>query len=527
MFSCHKIWYTWNEKIGGETLEKERIGLFQTKDKKIQEYPLNQQCIDLIIEELTRDEFLYVRYQETWGTELELENLLEKLFVKQFEGRELNKQLANLRKESINRKKKNWMKVLDSELEAKRASILDSLDIIETPSLENLSDEEQADFYIQKVREKAESWFKDKKQKLIDYPMFRSKSNVIQKNSILDDISYLMGNSLKQLQLSNPTKNLLVFPRDDIPFDEVSKKQKLHINELHPNKAIYTREDKKTDELTYNYNYSLALSNTVYPNVIETRNLDAIDRIIIGSAISHAGEDFVTKREFDVPLLSIVKDVFKSNSKKSYETVENRLLKIRDYSILKIEKLDDATENKTSYGYFDFVKTMTTQDTGERIAHIVVNKYIHEQYVDDQVFRIYKEQLDRLDFRTQNILFYLQKERILCNRQTGEKQVFSKLNYINFTSNVNFSLKRKSLIRKQIVESLKKLKEEKIVIQDYRIISADVFQILFIPLGDEEVQDFLSNVTLETTKRILPIASDMKMAVPIQNNVLQEPESPD
>ncbi len=508
-------------------MEKERVGLFQMKDKKIQEYPFNQQVVDAVIEELSKDESLYGRYQEVWGAELELENLLEKLFVKQYEGRELNKQLASLRKESINKKKKNWMKALEQELESKRASILDSLDIIEIPSLESLSDEEQADFYIQKMREKAESWCRDKKQKLIDYPMFRNKSKVIQKNSILDDISHLMGNRLKLLQLSNSTKNLLVFPRDDIPFDEVSKKQKLHINEVHPNKAVYTREDKKTDDLTYNYNYSLALSNTVYPNVIETRNLDAIDRIIIGSAISHAGKDFVTKREFDVPLLSIVKDVFKSSSKKSYDTVENRLLKIRDYSILKIEKLDGVTENKTSYGYFDYVKTMTTQDTGERIAHIVVNKYIHEQYVDDQVFRIYKEQLDRLDFRTQNILFYLQKERILCSRQSGEKQVFSTLSYINFTSNVNFSLKRKSLIRQQIIESIKKLKQEKIVVQDFRIISADVFQILFIPLGEEEVQDFLSNVTLESTKRILPIVSDLKLAVPVQNNVLPEPESPD
>ena len=173
-------------------MEKERVGLFQMKDKKIQEYPFNQQVVDAIIEELSKDESLYGRYQEVWGAELELENLLEKLFVKQYEGRELNKQLASLRKESINKKKKNWMKALEQDLESKRASILDSLDIIEIPSLESLSDEEQADFYIQKMREKAESWCRDKKQKLIDYPMFRNKSKVIQKNSILDDISHLM-----------------------------------------------------------------------------------------------------------------------------------------------------------------------------------------------------------------------------------------------------------------------------------------------------------------------------------------------
>lgn len=479
-------------------MESEHNGLFEDKEKRINQYVFNQVMLDNVIEELTQSRKLHKRFKDVVSGDLADE--VEELFVKYFEGKELRNSLMHLKSRVITPKKRKWMKTLDKDLTSKAYHLAPLVDT-DTDDTDELDEDKKIEHDLDKTKKRAIEWYENDESRLIDYPLFKLKSRTVQRNSILEDIACFIGNYFwADLDSRKAFEIPWVFANDSPPFDSSSRKETYEKVDENDSHAIYSKTVQATENLSYNYNISVKNHGDVKAEIIETKNLDRLDRIIIGSALSHGGEDFITKREFYIPIIDIVQDVYRSKSAKAYKLVEERLLKIQSYNVTKhITKAGEPVKTQ-AYGFFDNVEINHEENT----ANIVVNKYLHQQYVTRQVFQIYKEELDLLDPRTQNLLFYLQKERFLLNKTKSGRDEFIPYSYMNISSNVNFDVKRKSLRLKQIKESLEMLKKNKIVVQDYEFISNNAFLIKFIPLGPAEVQDFASSVTLESTRKILP-----------------------
>lgn len=479
-------------------MKKEYIGLFEDKDKRVNQYVFNKELLDSLILGLEHSRKLHKRF--TVAVSNNLAGEVEALFVKYFEGKELRNSMMHLNTRVINPKKRKWMKTIDKDLSSK-AFHLENLVDTDADGTDELDEDQKIEYDLKNTKKRAIEWYESDETRLIDYPLFKLKSRTVQRNSVLEDIACFMGKFFwEDLDSRKAFETPWLFANDAPPFDSSSRKETYEKVDENDSHAIYSKTVKATENLSYNYNVSIENFGDVNADIIEMKSLDTLDKIIIGSAIAHGGEDFITKREFYVPILDIVQDVYRSKSAKAYHLVEERLLKIRNYNITKrITRAGELVESQ-AYGFFETVKI----NHEDKVANIVVNKHLHQQYVTRQVFQIYKEELDLLDLRTRNLLFYLQKERFLLNKQRESHDEFIPYSYMNISSNMNFDVKRKSLRLKQIKESLEMLKENQIAVQDYESISNNTFLIKFIPLGTAELQDFASDVASASTRKILP-----------------------
>ena len=107
-----------------------------------------------------------------------------------------------------------------------------------------------------------------------------------------------------------------------------------------------------------------------------------------------------------------MKALYKTDSKRNYQMIEERITKMKHYSMSKVQ------HNKTiAYGIFDFVD-ITTMPNGTRIAEIHVNEVIYRDYIQRQTVRIYKNKVEKLSLdAAYHLLFVMQKSVSFAMKQ--------------------------------------------------------------------------------------------------------------
>ncbi|MFC6604392.1 hypothetical protein ACFQDF_27175 [Ectobacillus funiculus] len=293
-----------------------------------------------------------------------------------------------------------------------------------------------------------------------------------------------MGITLTDTSLQALDENIIESPFSTVenPFF-ANTRGKVHLTD-----PLLEREGKEYFLNHYNpyedEGYQLLIEKEyVEENGNKVSDLDRLDYKIFLEVMSHRDELFATQKVITIKVGDIVKSLYKTDSKRNYKTVEDRIAKMKHYSMTKVE-----SNRKTSYGIFDFVD-ITTNPNGTRIAEIHVNEVIYRDYIQRQTVRIYRNKVEKLSLDSSyHLLFVMQKERLICY-ETKSPYTVSR-DYLYFSTKIRFRKRRKQENLKEVEEALDELVQQKIAVQSYRR-SGQVFQITFIPIEEEEVKNLL------------------------------------
>lgn len=329
---------------------------------------------------------------------------------------------------------------------------------------------------------------------LTAYPFIEDKSNRVMKRAIMDDVALELVYFLEKEWESNdysvqPYKELRDYPvntqivfdnkvhRKELEFDgEITLEgEKLPYKDLGPDVnpvQMIVRNTKVIQEMTE----KLGITDSI-------KDLDPYDREIISSVMGHRSESFAVNPTIMAPLREVMLDVFKSDNKKNNTNLIQRLINLTKMTF---SQYDEETGNFRLFGIFDYIE-FSGEDNMQ--VEIIINKAIHDAYINKQTLRIYREQMEQLEMPMHSFLLFIQKERISAyklNRVRGEITVDT------FRRNLRFKAKRKKEVRDEIIASLNVLIERNLLVMSYTH-GTDLFLIDFVPMDNNEVRDIVNS----------------------------------
>lgn len=223
-------------------------------------------------------------------------------------------------------------------------------------------------------------------------------------------------------------------------------------------------------------------------------SLDDLDYEIFDQVMAKRDIEFVERQKIFVSVGELVRSVFKQkgSSKRHYEQIVKRLLKLKDVSF-KIK-----TENG-SYVIFDLFDQVKFLEDGVRVE-IKINEFTHEQYIDNHVTKIYSDKIKNLCLPiSESMVFILQKERFThsTNHEEGNLELpFFNYPYEFFTRRIRFPTRKKLVNLSMIEQSLQEIVENNTTVESFRKVQ-DVFQIRFIPVSKSEAEDLIETNTFK------------------------------
>lgn len=464
------------------------------------------QFSDILLEKsvlVIKDSNVYPKYKTYFTTDLKMEVL--ELFETYFNGKEWSKVKFHFHSQINVKKRKRWVKKAlkdlsektdkkPKELYAYYLTIINDvkleLNSVEHFEQNNVNPREKLQLKINEIK----SWESDFSQPISSYPFLKDKSKVTIKRAILDDIALILVYFLEEewtkptpVQIRNqsikefPFEKQVIFdnkvPRKPIKFDgelelegEIAKFKTLGTKEEPVNLMI--QEDESIKKITEKFGVSDSI-----------KDLDYYDRELFAAVLDNRDERFAIDSTITTTLGQLVKDVFQSDGKKNYNNVIERLIKLRKVTFAEV--MDNGKARV--FGFFDYIELSNDKYDSMKVD-IVINKAIHDTYINKQTLRIYKDQLNLLEKPLHSFLLYIQKERILAYRAGID---YSDITISKFSSNVRFSAKRKADVRKEISKSLDRLIETKVLINNY-VHGNELFRVQFIPMDENEVRDIVN-----------------------------------
>ncbi len=139
-----------------------------------------------------------------------------------------------------------------------------------------------------------------------------------------------------------------------------------------------------------------------------------------------------------------MKALYKTDSKRNYQMIEERITKMKHYSMTKVQH-----NKKIAYGIFDFVD-ITTMPNGTRIAEIHVNEVIYRDYIQRQTVRIYKNKVEKIKFRRRLsfAIRYAKKSVSFAMKQKSSYNVTRDYLYFSTKSPLSKKTKKKKTLSK-------------------------------------------------------------------------------
>lgn len=338
--------------------------------------------------------------------------------------------------------------------------------------------------YIQVQIERLREWSEDDGKLLTEYPYLSNKTKTQISKAIRIDLSMLLG---EWLVTGGKSVNQIIespFSTVENPFFSNRRGALKLDNELlvQGQKEYLLSSYKVNDEADY-----LLMVEKEYAadNSHRVNDLDQTDYKIFLEVMSYRDSLFATQKVITVKLGDIVRNIYSSDGKNNYKSLEERLAKMKAYSMTKV--LQNGT--KTTFGIFDTIEYPPELTGGIRTANIYVNEMIYREYIQRQTVRIYKTKLEKLTTDSaRHLIFILQKERLICY-ETNATYTVSR-DYLYFATRVRFKKRRKSDNLKEIQEALDDLIQQSIVVKSYKR-TRDMFQIEFFPIDEQEVKDIV------------------------------------
>jgi hypothetical protein len=427
----------------------------------------------------------------------DLESTILPLYQQHFENKDVNEALRILKKDFLNRTKRRWLdaairdyeqkkpkknKELIGEYKALTAYYKTNGKELFCKQFENVSSpEEVIDKRISILRE----WSQEDSFFLTDYPYIHQKTKTQREKAIHTDISIIIGLTILDPSFQNGNHSIIESPFSTVenPFFSNSRAKLLVEQPLLEKEgkeyflSTYNSEDGTDYELLIEKEYAEENGNKI-------SDLDRFDYKVFLEIMSQRDELFATQKIINVKIGDLVKALYKTDSKRNYQMIEERITKMKHYSMTKVQH-----NKKIAYGIFDFVD-ITTMPNGTRIAEIHVNEVIYRDYIQRQTVRIYKNKVEKLSLdAAYHLLFVMQKERLICYETKSSYNVTR--DYLYFSTRVRFRKRRKKENLVEIETALDELVEQKLAVQSYKRVG-QVFQITFIPVGESEVKDLLA-----------------------------------
>ncbi|KOO48157.1 hypothetical protein [Priestia koreensis] len=449
-----------------------------------------------VIDRISKLRLLTV-YQETLKSDLE--SIILPLYEQHYENKDVQESLRALKKDFLRRTKRRWLDnaVRDfqrkdpkknRELIGEYKALLpyyetNGEELFRNQFKEDVSSPEEL---INSRIKVLEAWCEDDSKLITDYAYITQKTKKQREKAISTDISIIIGLTLLDPSFqNNQHQNIIESPFSTVenPFFSNSRAKLIVEQPLLKKEgkeyfsSLYNSEDGTDYELLIEKEYAEETGNKV-------SDLDRFDYKVFLEIMSKRDELFATQKVIHIKIGDLVKSLYDTDSQRNYKSIEERITKMKHYSMTKIQE-----DKKLAYGIFDFVD-ITTMPNGTRIAEIHVNEVIYRDYIQRQTVRIYKNKVEKLSLdAAYHLLFIMQKERLICYETNSSYTVAR--DYLYFSTKVRFRKRRKNENLIEIEKALDELVEQKLAVQSYKR-NGQVFQISFIPVGESEVQDLLS-----------------------------------
>ncbi|MCP8967384.1 hypothetical protein [Ectobacillus ponti] len=427
----------------------------------------------------------------------DLESIILSLYALHYQDHDVKEILRLLKKDSFNRTKRRWLQNAVKDYEAKNKKKGKEL-LGEYLLLRSYFERNGAELFrqqfdgalspeevIYKRIQFLTGWSNDESAYLSEYLYLQQKTKTQIEKAVQIDITLIIGTVLTDTTLQSPEDIIIESPFSTVenPFF-ANTRGKVTLAD-----PLLKREGKEYFLSSYNAgegaNYELLVEKEYAEgNGNKVSDLDRLDYKIFLEVMSKRDELFATQKIINIKIGDVVKNLYKTDSARNYKTVEERIVKMKHYSMTKTEG-----SKRTSYGIFDFVE-VTTNPNGTRVAEIHVNEVIYRDYLQRQTIRMYRNKVEKLSLDSSyHLLFVMQKERLICY-ETKSPYTVSR-DYLYFSTKIRFRKRRKQENLQEIEEALDELVKQNIVVQSYRRVG-QVFQITFIPIDEEEVRNLLA-----------------------------------
>lgn len=401
-------------------------------------------------------------------------------------------------KKRILQSKKRWVNAAIKDYEEKKAKkpkeLLDEYLILKgfyerfgsSRFKENFKKERPEEVISERIDE-LKKWSEDKKSLLSNYPYIKFKSNTQIQKSITYDLINIIGDTIMAKYDGKIQGMIVEEPSSLVDFPIFSDGGKMPLSE----KEVKEKEE----ELEYYNDYipgdefklRTFVSSVLVENKKQIRYLDDTDREIFDQVMKQKSSLFATQRKIFVNIGQIVKNAYNSDNSKNYNAVASRLLKMGNMRF----EVKRSESNTVSFGIFDYVDIEYNKWTAE----ITVNETIHQEYLNKETIRMYKDVIKKLELPlSKSLIFILQKERFL---RYSTKQSYKQWYDYSFFSH-KLQLKRSKLANYKLIEaSLKEIAEHEVAVKSfYR--KSDTFYIEYYEVLPHEIEDLIhSSITLE------------------------------
>lgn len=434
-------------------------------------------------------------YQANYTTPLE--ETMERLYEEQFAGKDIGEALRVLKRNKT-KQKKRWVSSAVSNFENPPSGKPKEI-LFEYNSMISLHQTYPSGVFLTSfgaetpkeaimiVIELMTKW-SQKDDPMYRYRFFPNRTPKQRQNAMQIDLLVAMGVHIMNYYDGNPRNVVEEMPNSTVANSVatigVKKRMELSTNEVVLENNVYL--ENKYEVKGYIFQ-TLVDSSYAEKGV---RVLDGIDMDIFRHILRHRDEKFLMQRKIFFNLTDIVKNVFNSDGAKSYEALENRIIKL---SNMKFNVVHEEENIRYGYGLID--NYVIKKVNGIRIAEITVNEVLHQEITEEQVVRIYSDKLKLFVHESSRVfIFPLQKDRLLFH-SNGTIDKVHRYDYHYFLMKTQFPSRSKADNMQMIVKSLEEFREQKVVIESFERIN-DSFNIHFLPVSKYEEEDLISSATL-------------------------------
>lgn len=451
-----------------------------------------------VLEELEKDEyFTYIldslKIQDS-------EAFLQVIYNDRIATTENIKKELTICKRKFKQKKKRWVqsakdglknKHKAQELSIYKASLLSEYQLI---GAKNFNKKYQANDILDVIQQcliSLQEWA-NSCAPFYQYRYFSFKSEKVQYESFVDDLTIIMMNQLVKHYDANP-KNVI----EEMPGMLVgkpvtqSKKTKKGYN--------FTEDIKKIKNENYRaHNYQIQVS----PNSVESISfltlfkvdysmhriipfLDQNDLRILSLILKQRSTDFLVARQISVDVNQIVRELYgesrSSISSKYYLIVEKRIIKLTNLFF-------NFSEEKDGFNIFN--RYQYRDINGKRFMILSISDALYEDYAKLQTVRVYSKQLKQLKNKelSRSLVYSFQKYRF--SLYSLGLPLEKKCDYTYFMLQAQFPYKKKLDNLKLIQSCLDEIVAAGVIIYKYERIGEN-FKVYFKPVHSYEVEDLI------------------------------------
>lgn len=403
-------------------------------------------------------------------------------------------------KNRFQKTKKRWFKLLkDSTTKSakKKTELMkeiefakDFLERFNEKKFKELYDANSIDDLIQNILNDVEEWSKNEKKKLIDYKYIEEKTLLQMETALRIDIAMIALNLYTREYDGSTTNIYLELPNQLLSIPTFSvQRGKLNFSEeplLIDGIEYYAQPYSPTEEFSF---MTVVWKQDVDGGKIsdkELRTLDGTDEKIYLAVMENRNNiDFIRDRSIYVNVGDIVTKTFGSDNSKNYQAVVTRMNKMAHV------KFNLQSENKENivFGIFDNIQW----DREQKTAIVTISDVLQKQIIERQVTLMYRDVVNKLKINMpKTIVFAVQKERLRSHLEGLCKSIFT---YDFFVYRLQFKKRSKKANIEIIEDYLNEMKEQQVIIQDYKRIG-DQFHVDFIPVMDYEVRDIIQSTNI-------------------------------